>query len=428
MPFKTDQSKALHDRSCKSLVLGVSTVFRHKVTPVPLFMERGNGPYYYDVDGHELLDYTLAWGPLIVGNNHPKLTEAITRQLASAYTYGAQHAGEIELAESIVNVLPDVERVIFSNTGTEAVQSALRIARAYTGRDKIIKFEGHYHGWLNNVLVNVHPTAEQLGKPSVSCGGQPEEEFAHTIILPWNDLDALAKTFEDFGGQIACVLTEPINVNSGSCMPDPGYLPGLIDLCRKHGTLSIFDEVITGFRIALGGAREYYGLDPDLSIYAKAMAGGFSMAAVASRGEIFDVLSDGRTMHAGTYNGNPICTAASTATIQILSEPGLFERMHAHGDTIRQTIEQAAVKCGHQLVTSGTGTCFNVHFGLADPPRQWTDVMKADEEKGNRFRSAMLGHQVQTLPEGRWYVGATHTDKELGRVVPAIEQSMKEIG
>jgi len=190
------------------------------------------------------------------------------------------------------------------------------------------------------------------------CGGQPEPEYSLTITCPWNDLSALEAAFREHKGQIAAVITEPILVNCGSCMPRDGYLAGLIDLCRAEGTVSIFDEVITGFRIALGGAREYFQLEPDLSIYAKAMAGGFSMAAVASRGEIFDVLSDGRTMHAGTYNGNPICTAASTATIQILSEPGLFERMHAHGDTIRQTIEQAAVKCGHQLVTSGTGTCF----------------------------------------------------------------------
>lgn len=426
--FKTDASKTLHDRACKSLVLGVSTAFRRKVTPVPLFMERADGPYHYDVDGHELLDYSLAWGPLILGNNHAGLNAAITEQLQRGYTYGAQHMGEIGLAELMVEVLPGVEQVLFSNTGSEAVQSALRLCRAYTDRDKVIKFEGHYHGWMNNMLVSVHSAPEELGKTSPSTGGQPAPEYADVIALPWNDLSALEKAFADHPDQIACVITEPINVNSGSCMPDDGYLSGLLELCREHGAVSVFDEVITGFRLALGGAREYFGLEPDLSIYAKAMAGGFSMAAVGGRQAIFEALVDGRTMHAGTYNGNPICTAAAIATITALSEPGTYERMHAHGYAIRDAIEKAGAANGHTLATSGTGTCFSVHFGLQAPPRNWTDVMKAEDEPYTRFRAEMLERSVQLLPEGRWYVGAVHTDAELGKVIPAIDASMAAIG
>ena len=427
--LSTEQSKALYARAQRSLATGVSTVFRRKVTPVPLYMERGNGPYYYDVDGQELLDYTLAWGPLILGNNHPGLNEAIAQQLGLGYTYGAQHRGEIELAERLVELLPGVERVIYSNTGTEAVQSALRLARARTGRDTFIKFEGHYHGWLNNVLVSVHPAAEDLGRCAPSCGGQPAEEFAHTLVLPWNDLGALEEAFKKHPGRIACVLTEPINVNSGSCMPGDGYLAGLIDLCRTHGAVSIFDEVITGFRIALGGAREYFGsgLDPDLSVYAKAMAAGFSMAAVGGRASMFDVLEDGRTIHAGTYNGNPICTAAAIHTLKVLSEPGTFQRMDAHGNRIRQTIEEAAGNEGHELVTTGTGTVFSVHFGLTEPPRTYRDVMGADTGTYDRFRAQMLQRRIQLLPEGRWYVGAVHGQKELEQVVPAIQESLRAI-
>jgi len=425
--FTTDQSKTMYDRACQSLATGVSTGFRRQVTPVPLYMERANGPYYYDVDGHELLDYGLAWGPLILGNNHPKLNEAITTQLNTAYTYGAQHRGEIDLSELMIQSVPGVERVIFSNTGTEAVQAALRLARSYTGREKFIKFEGHYHGWLNNVLVSVHPSPEQLGNASATCGGQPAEEFSHTITLPWNDLDAVEEAFATHRNQIACVITEPILVNGGSCMPSEGYLEGLIDLCRKHSALSIFDEVITGFRIALGGARQYFGLKPDLSIYAKALAGGFSLAAVGGRKDIFDVLVDGRTLHFGTYNGNPICVAAAIATINVLAEAGTYDRMHQHGYAVRSAIEEAAATNGHMLVTSGTGTAFSVHFGLTEPPRNWSNVLEADGAKNDRFRAAMLERHIHLVPEGRWYVGAAHTDKELDKVIPAIHKSMKGI-
>jgi len=425
--FKTDKAKTLYDRACQSLALGVSTAFRRVVTPVPLYMQRGDGPYYYDVDGHELLDYTLAWGPLILGNNHPKLTAAVTDQIGRGYTYGAQHHGEIELAELMVSVLPGVERVIFSNTGSEAVQSTLRLARAYTGRDKFIKFEGHYHGWLNNVLVSVHTPRDQLGQAVASTGGQPAAEFEHTLVLPWNDPEALKRAFAEHGQEIACVITEPINVNSGSCMPQAGYLELILELCSQHGALSVFDEVITGFRIALGGARQYFDIGPDLSVYAKAIAGGFSMAAVGGRAKVFEVLADGRTMHAGTYNGNPIGTAAAVATIRALSGPGCFERMLGHGQAIQQAVRQAADKYGHQLAVAGVGTAFSVHFGLDQPPCNWAQVMKADSEKYDRFRAAMLEQHIQLLPEGRWYVGAVHTDRELDKVVPAIETCMRSL-
>ena len=423
----TKTSQEMYERACRSLATGVSTGFRRRVTPVPMYFVRGDGPYYYDVDGQEFLDYGLSFGPLIVGNNHPTLTEAVNRQMKLAYTFGAQHQGEIDLAELMVKVLPGVERVIFANTGSEAVQSALRLARARTGRDMVVKFEGHYHGWHNNMLVSNHPTTEQLGRASPSCGGQPPEEYALTIALPWNDLSAVRRAFEEHPDRIAAIITEPILVNGGSCMPVDGYLKGLIDLCAEHGAVSIFDEVITGFRVALGGAREMFGLEPDLSTYAKAMAGGFSMAAVAGRGEMFDVLEDGRTGHFGTYNGNPISVAAAIATIKILSEPGTFKRMNAHGDAIRRRIEQAASECGQTLVTTGTGTAFTVHFGLTEAPRAWTDVMKTDEQAYDRFRAALLQRKIYLLPDGRWYLGATHTDRELEKVFPAIDQSMKDL-
>jgi glutamate-1-semialdehyde 2,1-aminomutase len=422
--FDVVTSAALLDRARRSLAMGVSSSMRKAGGPQPLFFERGEGPYYVDADGHRLLDYTLAWGPLILGNAHPAVIAAVTDQLSRGFAFGAQHRGEIELAELVKAVVPGVERVIFSNTGSEAVQVALRLARAFTKRPLFVKFEGHYHGWFNNVLVSYKPRASDAISPMATCGGQPPHEFADTLVAPWNDLEALERLLVANSDLVAAVLTEPLLANSGCCEAEPGFLEGVVGLCRRHGVISIFDEVITGFRLAIGGAREFYGLEPDLSVYAKAMAAGFCVAAVAGRREIFDVLEDGRTIHAGTYNGNPVNLAASVATIRTLGEPGTFQRMHSHGSALRQVIERTAARRGLPLVTSGTGTVFSVHFGLRTPPRTYRDTLQAEAERLAAFRLALLQHGVYTLPDGRWYVGAVHGETELAIASAAIEAAI----
>jgi glutamate-1-semialdehyde 2,1-aminomutase len=334
--------------------------------------------------------------------------------------------GEIELADLLVSFLPGVDRVIFSNTGTEAIQAAIRLARAYTGRSMVVKFEGHYHGWLNNVLVSYRLKPSDPCVAMAGCGGQPAAEFGETIVVAWNDLDSVEAAFEQFPGQIACVLTEPILVNGGSCMPRPGYLDGLVELCRKYGAVSIFDEVITGFRLALGGAREYFNVTPDLSVYAKALAGGFAMSAVGGRAEVFQALEDGRTIHAGTYNGNAVNLAAALATIRELSRPGVFDKMHRHGLAIREVCERVAQRRGIPLITTGAGTVFSVHFGLTQSPATYRDVLVADAERYHDFRIALLRRGVHVLPDGRWYVGAVHGEAELDLVIPAIESALEE--
>jgi glutamate-1-semialdehyde 2,1-aminomutase len=424
--FRTDRSAAHHERACRSLATGVSSGVRRNVTPVPLCFERAEGPYFFDIDGHKLLDYTLAWGPLIVGSNHPIVNARVIEQLKRGYTFGAQHESEVLLAEQLTRLVPGVEQIIFASSGTEAVQAALRIARTFTGRDKIVKFEGHYHGWMNNVMVSYRSRREDPIATLPACGGQPAHEYAETLVLPWNDPDALANAFAAHPGKIAAVITEPMLANSGSCMPRPGYLEGIVELCRQHGAVSIFDEVITGFRLALGGAREFFGVIPDLSAYGKAIAGGFTLSAVGGRRAVFDVLRDGRTFHGGTYNGHAVNVAAALATLEVLAQPGTCERMIRHGQAIRDTLEKSAARHGQRLVTTGVGTIFHAHFGLAEPPLNYRDTLGADTATGNRFRAAMLARGVQLLPEGRWYVGAMHGESELALVLPVIEESMKD--
>ena len=416
-------------RARQVLAGGVSSSFRAQVTPV-LSFERGAGPYLYDADGHELLDYTLAWGLLIAGSCHPRINAAVRAQLERSYALGAGHEAEVRLAERLTQVLPGVERVTFASTGSEIVQVALRLARAATGRDKILKFEGHYHGWINNVLVSYHPGQGDVGAARpvpVLAGGQPAAEYADTLVAPWNDLDALRELFAEHGARIACVITEPLLANSGCCEPHPGYLSGMLEVAHAHGALVIFDEVITGFRLALGGAREYYGLSPDLSVYAKAIAGGFPLAAIAGSAAAFAPLLDGRTVHSGSNNGSPVAVAAALATLEVLAEPGTYGAMHAHGHAIRRHLEQEARRLGVQLVTCGAGSVFSIHFGLLQPPRCYADTLAADGAAYTRFRRSMLDRGIYLLPDGRWYVGATHSERELQRTLPAITTALHQL-
>ncbi len=427
MTFQSAKSEELYRSSCEVLATGVSSGMRRHATPIPLFFDRAEGPYFWDVDGNRLLDYTLAWGPLIVGSNHPHVNAIVESQLKRGYTFGAQHELEIRVAQQIIGLVPGVEQVIFSNTGSEAVQAALRLARAKTGRAKIVKFEGHYHGWMNNVLVSYHPPADSPIEARSTCGGQPTNEYIDTYVLPWNDVSALTSLFARAGNDIAAVVTEPLLANSGCCEPAEEFLACVIDVCKTHGAVSIFDEVITGFRLAAGGAREYYGLSPDLSVYGKALAGGFSLSAVAGRTEMFDVLRSGGTIHAGTYNGNPICLAAASAVLDILAEPGVYARLHDHGRALRSAIAAAATSAGREVVTTGCGTVFSVHLGTSVAPRDYRATLSSDTSAYAQFQSSMLEHGVYLLPDGRWYVGAAHDNHALDLAVAAIDDSFQSL-
>ena len=320
-----DRSRALLERARRSLAGGVSSPVRG-TTPVPLYFTGGVGPRLQDADGNWYLDYAAAWGPVILGYSHPALVAAAHRAAERPFTYGAQHELEISVAERIQAAVPSAERVAFSSSGSEVVQLAHRLARAFTRRTLILKFEGHYHGWIDGALVSYHPR-EGLGPreaPHVIPGsfGQVPNVVENVLVAPWNDLAALEGLFRAHPARIAGVMMEPVLCNSGCLMPAPGYLAGVRDLCRRQGALFIMDEVITGFRIALGGAQAHFGVTPDLTTFGKAVAGGAPLSVVAGRREVLEQLHGAGVAFGGTFNGNPLSLAIADATLEELARDG----------------------------------------------------------------------------------------------------------
>jgi glutamate-1-semialdehyde 2,1-aminomutase len=423
----TPQARELFEHAKELLPLGSSSSIRRPdISGVPIYFDHATGPYFFDVDGHRFVDYTLGFGPLILGSNHERLNAAIEKQLRRGYTFGAAHRGELELAERLTEILPGVEHTVFATTGAEAVYAAVRIARAHTGRAKFVRFDGHYHGGHGQMLVRMHPDPERFGEAVPSFPTQPPGEHQDVLVVEWNDLQQVERVFDEHPDEIACIICEPIP-NTGSCMPREGYLEGLRALCHDRGSLLIFDEVVTGFRLALGGAREFFGVEPDLSVYGKALAGGFPISAVAGRAATFEAIRDGRTIHPGTFNGNPLATTAALTTLEVLAEPGVYERMHAHGYAIRESIEGAAREAGLTLVTAGVGTSFAAMFGVSEPPANQREFGAVDLDTYDWFRREMLRRDVYVLPEGRWWVGSSHTDAELEIVREAIQASVERI-
>jgi len=336
------KSRALLRRAERSLAGGVSSPFRAKA-PVPLYFEDGSGPRLRDVDGNEYVDYCLAWGPMILGYRHPALVEVMRAQADRPMDYGAQHELEYLVAEKIQSLVPCAERIAFTSSGTEAVQLAHRLARALTGRGKILKFEGHYHGWGDGALLSYKPTPDQVGpveRPSVVLGsrGQVANAAENTLVAPWNRIDVLESLLARSGDQVAAVMMEPILMNGGGIVPEPGYLAAVRELCTRTGALLIFDEVVTGFRVGPGGAQERYGVTPDLATLGKAIGGGATLSAVAGRADVLLQIAGGGVAFGGSFNGNPPALAAAHATLRELSRDAgaaLRDANH-HGEVLRR--------------------------------------------------------------------------------------------
>ncbi|HWB84662.1 MAG TPA: aspartate aminotransferase family protein [Bryobacteraceae bacterium] len=423
---KTAGSRSRFERSRASLAGGVSTGLRRSAHPYPLFFSRGEGSQIVDVDENPYLDYTLAWGPLILGHNPPEVTRAIGRQLANGTTFGAQHDLEYEVAERLIEAIPCADLVCYANSGTEIVQVALRLARAVTGRTQYLKFEGHYHGWDDSVLLSYHPSLEEIeraqGRAVPTGAGQRPDGGA--VIAEWNNRESVEQAFAAHGAELSAVICEPLLANSGSIPPAPGFLEFLRQVTSENGALLIFDEVITGFRLAYGGAQERYGITPDLATFAKAVGAGTPLSALAGQRRYMDAIASGRVVHAGTLNGNPLSLAAAKAGLDVLRSKGAagYEHLRRRAETLREGLERILRSHGFTVCTCGDGPVFTLSFAAA-PPHNYRDTLAALRDLYRDFALALLDEGVLVLPDGRWYVSFAHSDSDIDQTLAAVSRA-----
>jgi glutamate-1-semialdehyde 2,1-aminomutase len=422
------ESAAMLARARDVIPGGVGSNDRGLVDPHPLFMSHGAGSRMWDVDGNEYIDYLLGYGPLVLGHAHPAITEAVGRQLRNGSVFGIPVALEMEVAEMLVDLFPSIEMVRFCQSGTEAVLAAMRLARAATGRRLIVKFEGQYHGWLDQVAISYAPTTEQAGDPAhpatvPGSDGQSPGAYEDFIIAQWNNAEHLEQLFAERGDEIAAVLTEPIMCNFGIIEPVSGYLNRLRELCDRAGAALIFDEVQTGFRIGLHGAQARYGVTPDLTCLGKALSGGFPVSAVGGRREIMDLITDRRVFHAGTYAGNPLCLAAVPAVVSELSRPGVYEQMEALSMRLRTGLSELIAPLGGYV--QGTSTIFGTGFGPG-PGASMRDLWHNDPEKVFDLKRELRIRGVFTKPTPRdiWYVSTVHDDVDVDETLRRAEQAV----
>lgn len=414
-----EKSQALFERARRSLAGGVSSPVR-ATAPVALYFTGGCGARLFDVDGNEYIDYQLGWGPNILGYGHPRMIEALHAQAERPSTYGAQHELEIGVAERIQSMVPCAGRVAFTSSGSETVQLAHRLARAFTGRPLILKFEGHYHGWMDTVLHSYHAGLDEMGpieNPRVALGsaGQPASAAENVIAAPWNRLDILEQLLGRHSGRVAAVIMEAVLCNSGCLMPRPGYLQAVRHLTTRHGALLIFDEVITGFRIAPGGAQSRFGVVPDLATFGKAVGGGVPLSAVAGRKEIMEQMFTGGVVFGGTFNGNALSLAGADACLTELARDNGAAIQHANrmGDAIRTGLGELARKHGIPLQVTGFGAAFYLHFTPREEILDYRDMLQDDSARLKRFLYRAMEEGVILVPDGRMYVSAAHTERDV---------------
>ncbi|MBI1779121.1 MAG: aspartate aminotransferase family protein [Proteobacteria bacterium] len=428
------KSVALHERARKVMAGGVSSGFRAQGKPVPLFFERGQGAVLTDVDGNTYIDYVLGLGPAILGHAPKRVLERVASTLAEGQVYAAQNLHELKLAERLTKLIPAAEMVRFASSGTEAVQAALRLARAYTGRAKIVKFEGHYHGWLDNIAISVKPALNAAGPasqpvPVPESAGQPESAFAEVIVLPWNDLAMVKKTMEERCGEIAGVIMEPILCNTSVVTPRAGYLEGVRALTQRHGSLLIFDEVITGFRVGLGGAQKRLGITPDLATFAKAVAAGFPLSCLVGRAEIMERLFTHGVLHGGTYNANVVSTSAALAALDELEadDGAVYAAMEKKGARLMEGLKQLARKHGLPLLVQGLGAVFNTAFTDQPAISDYRSAARADAALLTRFVDLLQEEGVRITTRGTWFLSTAHTDQQIEASIAATDKALAKL-
>lgn len=429
MSRNLDLSRDLYATARGYLAGGVSSDAR-RMAGTPLYVDRAAGSRIWDVDGNAYVDYVLGQGPAILGHSPAPIVEAIAAQAARGIVYSAQHATEVAVAQRVCAMVPSAERIRFNTVGSEAVHAALRLARGFTGRTKILKFEGHYHGWLDPVLYSVHPSLDQAGPsdaPLPVPGTLGQESAGNLVVAPWNDLEAFSKLMSD---DIAAVIAEPVLCNTGSISPDDGFLESVRELCDAHGSLLIFDEIITGFRLAPGGAQEYLGITPDLSVFGKAMAGGMPVSALVGKASVMDHISEGKVAHAGTFNSHPVAIAAADAALRILDEERdeVYGTLYDRGNALMEGIRAAASKAGVPLLVDGPGPVFQTYFTQADAVRDYRGFAATDRALMGRLHAALLDEGVSMVPRGLWFLSTAHSEADIAVTVDAFSRALATLG
>ncbi len=424
-----ERSKALHARALLRIPGGVNSPVRafRAVGGEPVYIAKGEGPYVWGADGTRYVDYVGSWGPMILGHAHPAVVKAIVDAAALGTSYGAPTEREVLFAEAICEALPSIEMLRLCSSGTEACMSALRLARGFTGRDKVLKFEGCYHGHADFLLVKAGSGAATFGVPD--SAGVPADTARNTLTARYNDLEAVARLFEAEGEHIAAVIVEPVVGNMGCVPPRPGFLEGLAALCAKHGALFVVDEVMTGFRLGITGAQGLYGLRPDLTTMGKVVGGGLPLAAFGGRRDVMSKLAPlGPVYQAGTLSGNPVATAAGLATLAELRRPEVYAALERTGAMLEAGLTEAAARAGVDAHVQRVGAMWTVFFGVRDVA-DWEGASKADTKAFARWHGAMLRRGVY-LPPSQWeaaFHGVAHTDEVVEATLAAAREAFREV-
>ena len=424
------KSRIYFEEAVKVIPGGVNSPVRacKSVGADPIFFERGEGPYLIDVDGKRYLDYVASWGPLILGHAPPEVVVAVKAAAEGGTSFGTPTWAEVELARLICECVPSIEKVRLVNSGTEATMSAVRLARGFTGRKKIVKFDGCYHGHADSFLVKAGSGVATLGIPG--SPGVPEEIVANTVSLPYNDLSAVKECFSQMGREIAAVIVEPVAGNMGVVPPEPGFLEGLREITRKHGALLIFDEVITGFRVGLSGAQGLYGVEPDLTCLGKIIGGGLPVGAYGGRAEIMDYIApEGPVYQAGTLSGNPLAVAAGLATLRILTRPGTYERLEELSALLFEGLAEVARTSGVKVVGNRVGSMMTCFF-REGRVTNFAEAAASDTERYGRFWRAMAKRGVYIAPSQfeALFVSLAHTEEHIEQSIKAAYEALREVG
>jgi glutamate-1-semialdehyde 2,1-aminomutase len=431
---KVDKNEVLFERAQKTIPGGVNSPVRafRQVGGTPRFITKAKGPYFWDAENKRYIDLIMSWGPMIVGHANPEVVEAVQRAAETSFSYGAPTEGEIELAERICAIMPSVEQVRMVSSGTEATMSALRLARGYTGRDLIIKFEGCYHGHADSLLVKAGSgllTFADSTQNAPSSGGVPQDLVKHTLVLPYNDVAAIEEVFKKQGDEIAAVIIEPIAGNMNLIKPSTEFLSVIRNLTSKHGSVLIYDEVMTGFRVALGGAQSLQGITPDLTCLGKVMGGGMPMAAFGGKKEIMSKLAPlGSVYQAGTLSGNPVAVAAGLKTLEIISRAGFYECLTGQTEKLMTGLKQAADKANIPFAVDSVGGMFGFYF-TSQIPTSYEAVTQSDIEAFKKFFHLMLDEGVYLAPSAyeAGFTSITHDNEVVNAIIAAAERSFKKL-